>query len=795
MRTPPVILIVFLLVQAGLAGAQDPIEPFHFFDDAEKTIEGQLFEDPLDHEGDVARFNGETWVTWLSFTRGEGERVWIGRHGKNGWIFRKRMTDQPGAYGNPTLTVTQGDDPTLWLSYEFEEGGQWEIYAGELNDRFDVEKKIKISDSPGADIDHRVVAADGGLWVVWQSDREGQFDIVARQITDEGDLTDTEVVSQSPGGDWRPDAITLSDGTLVVAWDLFNGNDYDVAFRAKRNGEWTAVHSITASPAFEGRVRLAAKSDDEVWATWEEGAEYWGHKYVSAYYPNKIFVSLTDERGPLHRFRKIRLAKIDIENGSVSHPTEPLPMPSIAEALSRNKDVENPMPIGAFYERGEIAFDGADRLWLVYRHWYAHLLGVAPNHHYEEGMGVFARCLDGGGWSQLYRLAPDQGDGVQRLSLAPTKDGVEALWTVGRTDRRPLKRPRGLVYASVTLDGDTDKRPIPVLEPETPGVSKAKIDNPKPSSAEFDGQDYHLVFGDLHRHTDLSLCMVPADGSLDDAYRYAIDVAQLDFLGVTDHSRDIARGNHLSQLWWRERKEVTRHRLTDVFFPYFAYERSRQDTDHNVISLRDDMLRPYEPPLPTFWEICDKDTFTLPHQPFFNSGLWEYNDNDRRPLLEIYQGCRDSTAEVPANEGLGLDYRFGFVASSDHLSTNASFASVWTDKVDRESIFRSLQARRTYGSTDKIRLAVRAGDHWMGEEFAAKEMPPIHVTAKGTGEISLIQFVVDGKREKTLNPNCTDVDLKESIDLSPGRHYVYVRLEQKDGNLAWASPFFVEIGE
>ena len=41
------------------------------------------------------------------------------------------------------------------------------------------------------------------------------------------------------------------------------------------------------------------------------------------------------------------------------------------------------------------------------------------------------------------------------------------------------------------------------------------------------GVNYELYMGDLHRHTDLSLCRVYYDGTLEDAYRYAIEAGEL----------------------------------------------------------------------------------------------------------------------------------------------------------------------------------------------------------------------------------------------------------------------------
>ena len=55
-------------------------------------------------------------------------------------------------------------------------------------------------------------------------------------------------------------------------------------------------------------------------------------------------------------------------------------------------------------------------------------------------------------------------------------------------------------------------------------------------------------------------------------------------------------------------------------------------------SLRDDMLRPFQPPLKEFWDIIDTDTFTIPHNPIRPLRAFAFHDDVKRPLLEIYQG-------------------------------------------------------------------------------------------------------------------------------------------------------------
>lgn len=250
-----------------------------------------------------------------------------------------------------------------------------------------------------------------------------------------------------------------------------------------------------------------------------------------------------------------------------------------------------------------------------------------------------------------------------------------------------------------------------------------------------------------------------------------------------------------SQLWWRSIKEVTRHRLKGTFFPLFAYERSHGETDHNVISLRGDKLRPYAPPLKDFWAEIDADTFTIPHNPIRPLRAFAYHDDEKRPLLEMYQGCRDNPMQEQAHDGLARGYHMGFIASSDHLATRTSFACVWSPAGGVEPIFRSMQARRTYGATAKIRLVFLSGEHWMGEIMKADAMPVFRFTVAGTGPIDRVDVYRDGAVVESFENEDGDaqmeVEFRGQGDFDDAQ-YFYVHVIQKDGEQAWSSPIWVE---
>ena len=102
--------------------------------------------------------------------------------------------------------------------------------------------------------------------------------------------------------------------------------------------------------------------------------------------------------------------------------------------------------------------------------------------------------------------------------------------------------------------------------------------------------------------------------------------------------------------------------------------------------------------------------------------------------------------------------------------------------------------RRIYGSTDNILADVRCGEHFMGEEFSVTSDPVLRVHLIGTGEFAKVHVIRDGGVVYMSEPRSREVSF-EWRDTAPpakgGASYYYVRGEQKDGNLVWASPMWI----
>jgi hypothetical protein len=197
---------------------------------------------------------------------------------------------------------------------------------------------------------------------------------------------------------------------------------------------------------------------------------------------------------------------------------------------------------------------------------------------------------------------------------------------------------------------------------------------------------------------------------------------------------------------------------------------------------------------------------------------WRDNDPEVEPVVEIYQGDRMSyeyegaprsgydpkSNKLPAQIGgwqpLGFinhafekGYRLGFQASSDHWSTHISYCIVLAERHDRQAILDGIKKRHCYGATDNIIVDVRSGEHIMGDEFKSADAPSLQMIVSGTAPIEAIDILKDSAVVETIRPG--KQEFKGTwTDPKPtnGVHYYYVRVQQKDGELAWGSPVWID---
>src|SRR5258708_29126204 len=137
-----------------------------------------------------------------------------------------------------------------------------------------------------------------------------------------------------------------------------------------------------------------------------------------------------------------------------------------------------------------------------------------------------------------------------------------------------------------------------------------------------------ILMGDAHRHTDIR-GHSGVDGSVLDTYRYAMDAAQLDWMGTSDHN-EVVGGKWPDGLrdyqWWTVQKTVDLMTHGPTFIGVYSYEHSleRPAGHRNILFLkrgaplrmidRDNGIKSADNSPPDLWKWMVANVFTQPGQ-------------------------------------------------------------------------------------------------------------------------------------------------------------------------------------
>ncbi|HEY3839002.1 MAG TPA: hypothetical protein VGL72_20655 [Bryobacteraceae bacterium] len=771
---------------------------------------------------------GELWATWTSFHDNRQE-LNLRHFGDSRWsrlLPVGHATDlaERDLY-RPQVAVDETGTPWLIWSGQpaGEPAGNWEIFAMAFRDQV-WEKPVTLSSNPGPDIDpHVAQGPHGSIYVTWQS-LEGRASQIRMRSLTGGKWSEIVHVTDTPQDNWAPAIAVGSDGAAWIAWDRYN-KSYDVYARhyTAQAGLGPEV-AVAATERFEAYASVAIDHNGRPWIAYETGGVNWG-KDLGAALGEKA------PGTPLGGPRQIEIVCLDGDR-MLAPPTLPT-----GDALALGSQ-SNSDPL--------LYFDPNGTAWLTFKRRYSRN-AYRPSTLWE----TYLTRLDGDHWTTPMPLAKSWTRKSTHMTMAASGGRLWAFWPNENRDWAFASRPHSnrVMAGSIALPASAA---APALRPWTPPAVSARA-IPAHESEDVAAIRAHragalrIVRGDLHRHTELSQDIGGLDdGALVEFYRYMIDAASMDFGASTDH-----QGGGTDYWNYLTQEFADMFHFPQRFSSLYAYERNMGNPfgHRNIIHTR----RNYS--ILPFFQRMDKE-FEMPDTPdgellTFNSmsfggavpndtqllyeslrksgGLaiphtsatdtmgtdWRDNDPKLDPVLEIYQGARQNYETKNAPRGIkdgeeakalggyqeaGLvwnawkkGYRIGVIASSDHYSTHISYAMVYTPSTSREAIFNSIRQRHTYGATDNIVLEFWLGSHFMGDDFTAASPQRIRVRVQGTDTIEAIHLIRDAQYIYKWSPNAKQADFQFSdAAAGKGQHWYYVRIEQKNGELAWSSPIWVK---
>jgi len=731
--------------------------------------------------------DGSVYVAFNSFRDG-ADSLQLARLRPNGDGFEPlgswQLLGGKGTYLLGPRVVAAGQK--VFVLYAAEVERNWDVYAVECG-AGGPGKPIRVTSGPAADIKPTAAWDGETLWVAWESNADGGRRIAATAVRDGQPAVPEAPVSPAGAAAYGPSVATLESGQVCVAWHAFQENNYDVYLRRRdAAGSWQAPVRLTEAPTIDRHPMLFAHGD-ELWVVYENATTeryHWGRTNT----------------------RQLVVAKVT------------------PQGLLAPKTAGPGSPLGPRCEAAAAAFDETGRLWVAF------LKPRLP----RAGWDTFVTCLEGDRWQPAVPVGTQKGmdrppslalDG-NRAIVAFQADDIPVTWSdVDRT----LDAKSNVLLASVALELDPGPGAIQLEpltesdEPFDPGTIRVERgEDAATPTIEYRGQTLKLFYGDLHEHTDVSVCNRVGDQSVDESYQCMRDIAALDFACATDHGYNINL-----YLWCYLGKLARVHDDPDRFLTFLgeewtsSFEKYSEKHPYGYYGHRNLVFA--DPYFPRWWNARNGQTpaavweelrkmnanfVHIPHQLADTGNVptdWDFTDETAQPVAEIfqtrgsyeYQGTPREAGRSTPKPGYFLQDAWargiviGVIASPDHGGGYGK-ACVFAPELTREAILDAIRRRHCFGTTAaRIFLDVRVDEHLMGEKIAAPagDAVEVKIRARCPAAIQRIEVCRNNRFIYTNQPKGREAELTFT-DREPleGRSYYYVRVIQEDEEIAWSSP-------
>lgn len=749
--------------------------------------------------------------------------AWIGYKDWSNRVFARRFD---GSSWGRTYELTEGENDVYAVRLAADGEGVVAVWSNRSTDNFDLfarrfdgsswQPTRQLTTEPGADIHHALTTDSGGrVWLVWQGVRKQRYAVLARHWDGE-QWSSEERVSDTAADAWNPAVAADSRGNLYAAWETYEDNDYDIVMRRFASGSWGEIKPLASTARYEAYPSLTCDSEDRLWAAWNESDTRWGK--------DTGFLV----RRPATQLYQSRWMRTAVLAGD--------------QWMEPSAQLERSLPeeLQGFNDFPQLAAGPNGEVFLAFRHRFLRQREVpkmAASH--RAAWETFVTSFNGADWSTPVPVPVTQGRSDHALSVDTTETSqLIAAWATDNRIYDDYFFEHGELFAGVVPHRSRPTHDValtPLMRDELavfPAHPNEAEDVAAIRSYEIrsEGKVYKIYRGDTHRHTEYS-GDGNNDGSLNDTYRYAINAASLDYLGVSDHHN--SGGPNIEYINWLLQQRVDVFHIPGRFVPLFGYERGESYPNGHRNIFFAERGNPTYPTQPNERETSSGQVglfdyvrkyggISIPHTPATGMGTdWRDSAPDVEPLVEIFQGDRVSSeydgAPFAATEGSvklqaggyrekgylwnawAKGIKIGLQASSDHLSTHFSFACTIAEEFTREGLIDAMKQRHNYAATDNIvldyRLRTDGHEFLQGDALESKSGEfELRVNVLGTAPIRQIDVIRGQEFVHTLhNLGKTATFTFKDADPPSGESYYYVRVQQANEQMAWSSPIWIRL--
>lgn len=756
--------------------------------------------EPTGDAPSLTQCRDQVWLVWKEWAPARGDWRIMARTGKrdrfDSEALELRRTEQ--AVDRPRMLIDgKGDRHLLWL-----EGGQerWHLMTAAMcGDGLTKPRRL----SGARNAVHYSACCDrrGDPWVVWQGGGTAHGRLYVCRYK-HGRWSRPSSLAGTGRGCWRPSITMARRGGVWVAWDAEDNGTFSVFARhLSPEGSSGRLHQISASRDMDFNVSLAEDAQGRLWIAWERGA-HWNEQRIYRLAPHREIVL---------RCLDPRTGRISVcDSGEASSAgCVPIPRGRWGDNVTCPVVIADDRGVHLYYRRIHVPGDRAK--------------GINP-----WGWSIARVSRTGKSWRGPEEIGTDLGYSMSEPSVL-ARNGHVLL--ACQTCRHPGGKGPSSEPGVTVFQAHRKGRASAAASPHVWSVPARPLRH-RPDVAEEnnngDGKKRDtVIWGDLHRHSDSSLCVAPRDGSLWDHYRWAWFAAGFGFYCITDHV------NHLNDYQWEECLNLAgRFNAPGAFVPLIGFEAGPcGDRMHfNVYARTPEAGRVARrivlAPESSFERVSTAvrgeglvgQVFVIPHCHGVEAdtpsrGLPE-RDPKISPWVEVVQtrGWSSSFANAVASSWP----RSGFTGSSDHASApwarawrmvpgwqyQHAITGLWVREHTKEGVFDALSRGRSF-ATNGVKLVadIRINGRPMGSMLRTGKPLSITVSARGTTGLVSIEIIRDGKVVHAVDGEWKrEMDVRHIESYATGLHYYYARIRQDPEpgygyfGESWTTPVWVDGG-
>lgn len=744
------------------------------------------------------------------------------------WIETEPVTKVPGQYEAPVAACANGGKPVVaWTGIKHED---WVINVAHMQGK-GFSDPFTFSPKSGRFINPVLLAPDKRhTWMAWECLHKRKFTIHVSKY-ENGQWSDPIIIDKGENSCWEPAMAEDKNGDLFVVYGLTHGyhQNIEMALIDGRSLSINKTIPVARGGGLKDRVNLNTKpaiafdSLDRLWISYESNRNTLRLEDGDNYTGDRCCAILSYQDGqvvePADKGKWLFQAKNDHKPTFIKDHQGHLYLATHCGGdfqgnphwqyrlswLDPQKGWAEPHTILQTSQKGVLippamAFDEQNNLWLA---------TCMEEISHKEGVRDSAEVVN----SRLTQLAMYQ-------------------FTTGELSNE---------YGNMVFKNTKVREFLPSDD----GISQFS-GHPKVSGEKItvDGQTFTLVYGNLHEHSENSVCW-PAgnDGTLHDDYRFGMFSEAYDFVGMTDH------GGAMTEVYWRKNLRIADfYNEPDHFVAIPAMEwtlQSNRELDdiqygaghYNVIfpsaaegrKFIRNKQEIYAASCPEtnnaamLWKFLREkniDCISIPHHPAdeVHPVDWHVHDKKYVPVVELFQ-CRGNNEYPGCPREFNLErhrttkykrayvdyalkqmkHKMGFIASGDHNSMGVGVAALWVKELSREGILEALRSKRCFATTgDKIIVDFRINGAISGSSIKISGKPELSFTVKGQGVLEKVEVLRNSELIKSFAADHGSTEIAgsfidEDYEDDKGVLYYYIRASQRNNAIAWASPVWIEL--